>query len=196
MRSSRPGNEFGLSANTPHPIRYLVRVPDLLIAPRHPAHLDRAVEALRLVHEKDHYPLVWPDDPRAWLTPDSTLGAWVALSDGVVVGHVMLVDGCTVEHADRLAEAAGVPLAGLAGVSRLFVTPAARGTGIAAALLERVEDTPTRRGRRLALDVVDDGGPAVRLYERLGWTRVAQGPSTWTTPSGTHPTSAAYLCPR
>lgn len=171
-------------------------MPDLLIAPRHTAHLDRAVEALRLVHEHDRYPLTWPDDPHAWLTPEDALGAWVALADGVLVGHVMLVDGKLVEHADRLAEAAGVSLTGLAGISRLFVTPAARGTGVASALLERVEDAPTRRGRRLALDVVDDGGPAVRLYERLGWTRVTDGPATWTTPAGTRPHTAAYLSPR
>ncbi|HEV6955382.1 MAG TPA: GNAT family N-acetyltransferase [Promicromonospora sp.] len=171
-------------------------MPDLLIAPRRPAHLDRVVEALRLVHKNDGYPLAWPDDPYAWLSPEGALGAWVALLDGDLVGHVMLVEGHAVEHADALAAAAAVPLTGLAGVSRLFVTPAARGTGVASALLERVEDAPTRRGRRLALDVVDDGGPAVRLYERLGWTRVTDGPATWTTPTGTRPRTAAYLSPR
>jgi GNAT superfamily N-acetyltransferase len=140
--------------------------------------------------------MVWPDDPVAWLTPADALGAWVALADGEIVGHVMIVDGGKVEHTAELAEAAGVPVTGLAGVSRLFVTPAARGTGLAAALLERVEDTPARRGRRLVLDVVDDGGAAIRLYERLGWTRVAAGEATWTTPAGLHPRTAAYLSPR
>ncbi|PUB19845.1 acetyltransferase (GNAT) family protein [Promicromonospora sp. AC04] len=172
-------------------------MPDLLIAQRHPAHLDRVVEALRLVHETDHYPMVWPDDPIAWLTPAGMLDAWIALADdGTVVGHVMLVAGDNVEHADQLAAAAGVSMTGLAGVGRLFVTPKARGTGVAAALLERVEDTPSRRGRRLALDVVDDGGQAIRLYERLGWVRVTTGPASWTGPDGVRPQSAAYLCPR
>jgi GNAT superfamily N-acetyltransferase len=171
-------------------------VPELLIAPRYAAHLDRVVEALRLVHESDSYPMTWPDDPRAWLTPDGALASWIALSGGEVVGHVMLVDGGKVEFAAELAEAAGVPVTGLAGVSRLFVTPAARGTGIAAALVEHVEDTPARRGRRLVLDVVDDGGPAVHLYERLGWVRVAAGPASWTGPGGVRPQAAAYLCPR
>lgn len=167
-----------------------------MIAPRYAAHLDRVTEALRLVHERDGYPMVWPDDPIAWLTPPGALDAWVALCDGAVVGHVMLVEGGKVEYAAELAERAGVPVTGLAGVSRLFVTPAARRTGVAATLLERVEDTPARRGRRLVLDVVDDGGPAVRLYERLGWTRVAAGEATWTTPTGTRPRTAAYLSPR
>lgn len=167
-----------------------------MIAPRYAAHLDRVVDALRLVHESDRYPMVWPDDPTAWLAPPGALDAWVALCDGEIVGHVMLVDGGKVEYAAELAEAAGVPVTGLAGVSRLFVTPATRRTGVAAALLERVEDTPARRGRRLVLDVVDDGGPAVRLYERLGWTRVAEGEATWTTPNGTRPHTAAYLSPR
>lgn len=171
-------------------------VPALMIAPRHDAHLDRVADALRLVHESDGYPMVWPEDPIAWLTPDGTLGAWVALADGEIVGHVMIVEGGKVEYAAELAEAANVPVTGLAGVSRLFVTPAARGTGVATTLLERVEDLPPRRGRRLVLDVVDDGGPAVRLYERLGWTRVTEGPASWTTPSGERPQAAAYLSPR
>jgi GNAT superfamily N-acetyltransferase len=184
------------SRHPSQPVRYLVPVPDLLIAPRYAAHLDRVVDALRLVHESDRYPMVWPDDPAAWLTPAGALDAWVALSDGEVVGHVMLMDGAKVEFAAELAEAAGVPVTGLAGVSRLFVAPAARRTGVAAALLERVEDTPARRGRRLVLDVVDDSGPAVRLYERLGWVRVAAGEATWTAPDGVRPKTAAYLSPR
>jgi hypothetical protein len=101
-------------------------VPELLIAQRHVAHLDRVAQALRLVHDSDGYPMAWPDDPIAWLTPAGTLDAWVALADGEIVGHVMLVDGAKVEFAAELAEAAGVPVTGLAGVSRLFVTPAAQ----------------------------------------------------------------------
>jgi GNAT superfamily N-acetyltransferase len=167
-----------------------------MIAPRHAAHLGRVADALRLVHESDRYPMVWPDDPIAWLTPDGTLGAWVAFVDGELVGHVMIVDGGKVEHAAELAEAARVPVTNLAGVSRLFVTPAARGTGVAVTLLERVEDMPARRGRRLVLDVVDDGGPAIRLYERLGWTRVTAGPASWARPDGVRPRAAAYLSPR
>ncbi|WP_369372291.1 GNAT family N-acetyltransferase [Promicromonospora sp. Populi] len=171
-------------------------MPDLMIAQRHPAHLDRVADALRLVHESDGYPMVWPDDPIAWLTPTGLLDSWIALSDGEVVGHVMLVVGSKVEHAAQLADAAKVPVTGIAGVSRLFVTPKARGTGVGVALLERVEDTPARRGRRLALDVLDDDGPAIRLYERLGWVRVATGPASWTRPDGIRPQAAAYLCPR
>ncbi|GAB2495513.1 GNAT family N-acetyltransferase [Promicromonospora xylanilytica] len=171
-------------------------MPDLMIAPRHAAHLDRVADALRLVHEHDGYPMVWPDDPTAWLRPPGTIDGWVALADGEIVGHVMLVDGAKVEFAAELAVAAGVAMTGLAGVSRLFVTPAARGGRVAATLLERVEDAPARRGRRLVLDVVDDGGPAIRLYERLGWTRVAAGPASWTDPAGVRPRTAAYLCPR
>lgn len=171
-------------------------MPDLVIAQRHTAHLDRVAEALRQVHERDRYPMAWPDDPAAWLCPAGTIGAWIALADGVVVGHVMLVAADGVEHVDELAAAARTTVAGLAGVSRLFVTPKARGMRVATTLLERIEDTPTRRGRRLVLDVVDDGGPAVRLYERLGWVRVAEGPAGWAGPDGVHPHVASYLCPR
>jgi GNAT superfamily N-acetyltransferase len=157
--------------------------------------LGPVVEALRAVHAHDGYPLAWPDDPVNWLTPPGTLGAWVATQDETIVGHALLVDGDKVEHAPQVVQAAGVPLSGIGGVSRLFVVPSARGTGAAGALLDHVEGDATRRGLRLALDVVDDGGPAVRFYERRGWVRVAAGPAGWVRPDGVRPRSAAYLRP-
>ncbi|WP_206074529.1 GNAT family N-acetyltransferase [Antribacter gilvus] len=170
-------------------------MPEIHVVQRRAEHLKSAAEALRLVHERDGYPMVWPEDPVAWLSPGRSLDGWVALLDGAVVGHVLLVEGDVVEHAAEVAVAASVAVAQLAGVSRLFVAPAARGGGVAAALLDRALRASAERGRRLALDVLDDGGPAVRLYERLGWARVTSGPAGWTRPDGERPQAAAYLSP-
>lgn len=168
---------------------------DLRIAPRD-QRLAQAAAALRVVHEHDGYPVVWPVDPAAWLTPACTLAAWVALAGHAVVGHALLVAGERVVFADRLAAAAAVPLAGLAGVSRLFVVPSARRSRAATALLDHVGADAAECGLRLALDTVDDGGAAIRLYERLGWERVAEGLADWTWPDGRRPLLAAFLAPQ
>jgi hypothetical protein len=45
------------------------------------------------------------------------------------------------------------------------------------------------------LDVVDDGGPAVALYERLGWQPVDRRPADWTAPDGHRPRLRIYVRP-
>ncbi len=44
------------------------------------------------------------------------------------------------------------------------------------------------------LDVVDDGGPAVALYDRLGWRMVDRRLADWTTSDGRAPTANPALC--
>jgi hypothetical protein len=48
---------------------------------------------------------------------------------------------------------------------------------------------------QLVLDVVDDGGPAVALYEQLGWRLVDQRLAEWTAPDGHQPPIRVYLAP-
>ncbi|GAB3598258.1 GNAT family N-acetyltransferase [Kineococcus gypseus] len=130
--------------------------------------LPACVAALRAVHDVDGYPTYWPQDAARWLTPDGCAAAWVAFDDdGTALGHVCVVQG--VDDAVAAA-AAGVAVQRLAGVSRLFVAPAARGRGLrlGTALLTEAEGWSRRRALQLMLDVVDDGAPAVQLYERLG----------------------------
>ncbi|MBF8188506.1 GNAT family N-acetyltransferase [Nonomuraea sp. K274] len=76
---------------------------------RAPEDLDACVEALATVHAADRYPANWPDDPGAWPTPDDPAMAWIAAEASL-----------TTE------------------ITRLFVSPVARGRGLAGRLLDAV----------------------------------------------------------
>lgn len=62
----------------------------------------------------------------------------------------------------------------LAEVKRMYVRPAARGRGVARAILARLEETARTCGaRRLVLETGDAQHAAMRFYERAGFTRCA-----------------------
>ena len=59
-----------------------------------------------------------------------------------------------------------------AELKRMYVRPRARGSGVASAILGRLEAEARDRGyRRLVLETGDVQFAAVRLYERAGFTR-------------------------
>jgi hypothetical protein len=62
----------------------------MTIRARTDADLKACVAFLRTVHETAGYPVNWPAEPDAWLTPPDALGSWVATADDRVVGHVAL----------------------------------------------------------------------------------------------------------
>jgi GNAT superfamily N-acetyltransferase len=148
------------------------------------------VEALAEVHESDRYPIVWPNDPALWLSPSGLLEGWIAERSGVIVGHVVVVDGGDAPdglHSD------GQPLA---TVKRLFVTPAARRQGIGARLLAHTHAWAARSGWSLILDVAELGsGAAIALYERAGWRHTSSTTADWTTPDGDPVTMRYYRPP-
>jgi GNAT superfamily N-acetyltransferase len=107
----------------------------VVLRPRHPDDLPECVAALAEVHRQDGYPSRWPVRPAASLSPAGLLEAWVAVAEGVVVGHVTLAPDAEVADINVIT-AAGWPTAELASVSRLFVRPAMQGAGIGQRLLE------------------------------------------------------------
>ncbi|MFI1825091.1 GNAT family N-acetyltransferase [Streptomyces sp. NPDC020412] len=66
-------------------------------------------------------------------------------------------------------------LAGATGeVKRMYVTPEARGTGVAEAVLRGLEDWARRSGwRALRLETGDRQHAAVRFYTRAGYARIS-----------------------
>lgn len=97
----------------------------------------------------------WASRLTSSLAPDSTL--LVAEVGGVWIGQAA---GRLYAHYDPVR----------AYVLAVYVTPAHRSRGIAAALVRGIADWATRQGTdRLWLDVHEDAGPARALYRRLGF---------------------------
>lgn len=142
---------------------------------------------LHHVHQRDRYPVHWPADPVAFLTPADELGTWVATSDGVVVGQVMLADAPA-----GLAEATSIDGQALVLLRQLFVAPEARGQRLGSQLLDVATAGAAARGRRAALEVLSINLDAIALYERAGWTAVATTTPHWV-PDGMH--AVVFLAP-
>ncbi len=100
------------------------------VRPRSDEDLPACVCVLEEVHASGEYPMWWPTDPAQWLSPSGCAAAWVAEDPaaGSIVGHVCVVRGV---DDPVVASLTGVTSDGLASVSRLFVSPAARGRGVA-----------------------------------------------------------------
>jgi ribosomal protein S18 acetylase RimI-like enzyme len=94
------------------------------------------------------------------LVPEREL--FLARLDGVIVGSAQLV------RPPRNNEAQGFA----AQLMHSFIAPYARGHGLARKLTERVEEGARAMGYHvLNLDVRETQGPAIALYERMGYIR-------------------------
>lgn len=132
------------------------------------------------VHERDGYPVNWPDSPGAWLTPPSLIASWVAELDGRVAGHIGLSRSGAGDAAPGLWSArAGLGIDATAVVNRLFVVPWARGHGIGALLMGQAVAEARDRGLHPVLDVLASDTAAAALYERLGWQLLATVEQRW-----------------
>ncbi|GAA2760684.1 GNAT family N-acetyltransferase [Actinopolymorpha rutila] len=154
---------------------------DVRVRPREDADLTDCVRLLAEVHERDGYPLNWPERPVDWLVGSAPLAAWVALLDGQVVGHVALSRSGPGDVAtDLLRERDGGVRDGEPAVlGRLAVGPAARGRGVGTSLVARAVEHAKAHGLRPVLDVVDSDRSAIALYERLGWHRLGSVEQLW-----------------
>ena len=146
----------------------------MTVRPRTDADIGACLDLVRLVHATDGYPHHLPADLRAFLVSRDACAAWVAEHEGRVTGHVAL-HGRSSEPVMALASAAlRQPAGRLAVIGRLLVSPHARGAGTGRALLAAASAEASRRGLWPVLDVVTDLHPAIRLYERCGWTRAGR----------------------
>ncbi|HMD01355.1 MAG TPA: GNAT family N-acetyltransferase, partial [Candidatus Baltobacteraceae bacterium] len=149
------------------------------------------VALLRALHLSDSYPGTWPDDAAGWITPHGFLLAWIALSEGSIVGHLALA---SVDEAvdPEFVRASGVPAAQLVEVRRLFVDPSQRRAGIAGRLLEVAAQYASARALHPVLETTADNSVAMRCYERNGWRRIGSKAATWRRASGEQPLLHQY----
>lgn len=151
------------------------------IRTRWAADLDPCVRVLAEVHARDGYPVNWPEHPECWLAPEPFLSAFVVSVDDAVVGHAALSGRSEGDLAPGLWSArTGANIDDVAVVSRFFVAPTARGSGVAARLLAYLVAVALQRGLTPVLDVVASDASAVALYERSGWALLGAAVGTRT----------------
>ncbi|MCX5380112.1 GNAT family N-acetyltransferase [Streptomyces sp. NBC_00091] len=147
---------------------------------REPDDLGACVRALAEVHRAAGYPVDWPGQPAGWLSPPALLDSWVAERDGRIAGHIGL---CRSEPGDAApglwSLRTGMPVEGVAVISRLFVPPAERGHGTGALLMARAVGAARERALHPVLDVVASDTAAAALYERLGWSLLETVEQRW-----------------
>jgi GNAT superfamily N-acetyltransferase len=170
-------------------------VTDLVVRARRDEDLPECAEVLREVHRDDGYPTYWPDDPERFVAGRGTLAAWVAVNDGALVGHVALGTADSAAVWGPCTEATGRALTGLGVVARLFTAPAARGHGVAGALLSAAVAEAERRGLTPVLDVTVDNRDAIDFYERRGWTAVGEATLQLADPPDATLAMALYVAP-
>lgn len=135
--------------------------------------LEECVRVLAEVHHGDGYPMRWPDDPAGFLTRPKISETWVATLDGRIVGHIGLAVTTPGDAAPKFFGD------GVAMVTRLFVSPAARGHGAGRILLEEAVRAARRLGLDPVLDVESTSSSAIAFYERLGWHLLGTSEAQW-----------------
>jgi len=154
------------------------------------ADLERLAE---IIHHVDGYPIYLPADLRSFVISPDAHGAWVAVEDGDLLGHVALHRRSWEGVMDLGRRTTGLGDDGLAVVARLLVSPTARRRGLGRALLQVAANNARAMGLRPILDVVATYEAAIRLYETEGWERL--GTVQFPLPDGGTVDEHVYLSP-
>lgn len=127
-------------------------------------------DVLTEVHNVDGYPVEGVSDPTGWLTPEGLIAHWTATVDEIPVGHVALCRPTAGDGAAALLlEKGDTPRERIGVVSRLFVSPANRGAGLARLLLTKATTAAEALDLRPTLDVLTKDSAAIGLYTSMGW---------------------------
>jgi GNAT superfamily N-acetyltransferase len=153
------------------PERERVRVE---LRPRTYDDIDACELLAREVHDVDGYPPRFADDLRGFVSAVGALAAWVAASDGAIVGHVALQPTSSPAVMALAGEVTGRAPERLGVVARLLVAPAHRRKGLGGTLLGVAAQAAHDRGRWPILDVAVHFHAAIGLYERSGWVRAGR----------------------
>lgn len=129
---------------------------------------------MRQTHRDTMYPVIWPADPEGFLSSETEMIAWVAVTDddGEIIGHVAIHDAEGDPAFGPVHELTGQPSDSYSVIARLLVAPASQGTGAGKALLDVAVQVAEGTGRHAILDVVTTSPKAIAFYEALDWVRV------------------------
>jgi GNAT superfamily N-acetyltransferase len=144
----------------------------MLVRPRTEDDIDALVAIAAATQTDSGYPHPVVTDLRSFVTsPRSSLAAWVAEDDGVIVGHGALHSKGSTEMTAVVRAAVGedVPFG---VVSRLFVSPSVRRGGAGRLLLARATEEAVARSLVPVLDVSIHFGPANALYAACGYEQI------------------------
>ncbi len=156
--------------------------------------LPALAKVLTDVHRLSGYPVEGVDDPVSWLTSDTLIGAWVAVAEGQVVGHVSLSQPRDTDDAARMfAERSGESPHAIAVLGRLFVATSGRGLGLGRRLTQIATVDARNRRRRAVLDVMLKDHAATSLYKALGWSSIGTFDHTY---GNTKEPAEAYISPK
>jgi GNAT superfamily N-acetyltransferase len=146
----------------------------VLVRPRSDGDLDRCADLARVVQQRDGYPPHVPSELRRFIAPPDAIAAWVAESTAEIVGHASLHRTSSDEVMALASQVTGRPAEELGVVARLFVSPAARRSGVGLSLLSTATADAVARGLWPILDVGAHFAPAINLYEKCGWVRAGE----------------------
>jgi predicted N-acetyltransferase YhbS len=143
----------------------------VLIRDKTDADAGPCLDLLRRVHAVDNYPLILPADVSRFIAPPYEVRAWVAVQEGEVLGHVALHRASVDPTFEAAQRATGLPAERLVVLSRLFVDPRLRRSGLGRSLLNTATSASRSRGQRAVLDVGQTLLGPIALYESEGWIR-------------------------
>ncbi|MFJ6797540.1 GNAT family N-acetyltransferase [Streptomyces sp. NPDC091268] len=113
-------------------------------------------------------------DPQAWIRSANVRAAWVGEVDGKIVGHVSVMRPQGEDAVSMWIERSGDDEEHVAVLARLFVLQEARQHALGAQLMRAATSWAQGQGIRLVLDVMAKDAAAIRLYQRLGWTKIGE----------------------
>jgi GNAT superfamily N-acetyltransferase len=144
----------------------------VLIRERQEEDLAASTQLAHLVQDLDGYPPYLPGEQLSqFIQSSDAIAVWVADADGDLVGHVALHSRSSQAVMGRASGTVENPTERFGVVARLFVSPAARRTGVGRTLLQTAAAHAVGLGLRPMLDVATQFQPAITLYESCGWRR-------------------------
>ncbi|CAK9783822.1 acyl-CoA N-acyltransferase [Cutaneotrichosporon oleaginosum] len=168
---------------------------DVTIRTRTSADIPALCDLLVKQRPASGYPELWPLPMPLpdFLQRDHEDGAWVALLDGMIVGHIATAEvveategrgapgrsGSTAGLGAAWAAAYGCPMERLRCVGTLFADAEYARSGIGSALLAAATEDVVARGLLPVLDCIKENVHVVEFYKRRGWVVIGEQRAPW-----------------